>query len=186
MARSAGLTGFLSAAEFALGRVSGPGGLVAAECVRRWQTEGVVLPNPARLAVCDHIAPALAAHPGPLASAFATIEGDLRWQRRLSADPGNAAFWNGHANAMILGPGGLEVRDDLWVGATIMAPGTLYDTHTHPPAEVYLPLSPGQWWNADMDWADPGLGGFIYNPPGIQHAMRAGKTPFLALWVLPV
>ncbi len=186
MARSAALTGLLAAAETALGRVTGPGAAVAAECVRLWQTEGVAQANPSRLAVCDHIAPALKSNPSPLANAFSAIEGDLHWQRRLSADPARAAFWNGHANAMILGPGGLEDRADLWVGATIMAPGTLYDTHSHPPAEVYLPLSPGQWWNTEMDWTDPGLNGFIYNPPGIQHAMRAGAQPFLALWVLPV
>jgi hypothetical protein len=46
-------------------------------------------------------------------------------------------------------------------------------------------MSAGEWWNAEMDWTDPGLSGFIYNPPGIVHAMRAGTTPFLALWVLP-
>lgn len=186
MARSAALAGFLSAVETALGRVTGPGAAVGGECVHRWQTEGAARPNPARLPVCDYISPTLTAHPSPLATAFAAIEGALHWQRRLTADPANTAFWNGHANAMILGPGGLEDRNDLWAGATIMAPDTLYDTHTHPPAEVYLPLSPGHWWNAEMEWTDPGLDGFIYNPPGIKHAMRAEKTPFLALWVLPV
>jgi Dimethlysulfonioproprionate lyase len=186
MARSAELAGLLSAVETALNRVTGPGAGVAADCVKRWQTEGVRNFGPARLHVCDHIAPALAACPSPLAKAFAAIEGQLHWQRRLTADPANTAFWNGHANAMILGPGGLEVHGDLWVGATIMSPGTLYDIHTHPPAEVYLPLSPGHWWNAEMAWTDPGIDGFIYNQPGIKHAMRAGATPFLALWVLPV
>jgi hypothetical protein len=28
--------------------------------------------------------------------------------------------------------------------------------------------------------------GAVYNPPGIRHAMRSGKGPFLALWFLPV
>ena len=87
---------------------------------------------------------------------------------------------------MICGPGGLEVRDDLWIGATLMAPGVTYVDHKHPPAEVYLSLAPGEWWNAEMPWIDPGLGGFIYNPPGIRHAMRAGPAPFLALWFLPL
>jgi quercetin dioxygenase-like cupin family protein len=87
---------------------------------------------------------------------------------------------------VILGPDGLEERSDLYVGVTVMAPGVLYPDHDHAPAEVYLPLSAGAWWNAEMPWTDPGHGGFIYNPPGILHAMRAGPAPFLALWFLPL
>ena len=63
---------------------------------------------------------------------------------------------------------------------------TAYPPHSHPPGEIYLPLSPGTWWNAGMDWTDPGVDGHIYNAPGILHAMRAGPAPFLALWALPI
>jgi prepilin-type processing-associated H-X9-DG protein len=123
---------------------------------------------------------------GPLGKAFARLEAQLDWGRRKSADPTNLAFWDGHANAMILGPGGLEERADIWVGATLMAPGVTYPDHNHPPAEVYLPLSHGEWRNAETEWTDPGLHGFIYNPAGIKHAMRSGPAPFLALWFLPI
>lgn len=51
----------------------------------------------------------------------------------------------------ILGPGGIEERDDVWVGATLMAPLVTYVDHDHPPEEVYLALTPGEWWNAAMD-----------------------------------
>jgi hypothetical protein len=145
---------------------------------------------PQRLPVCDWLGAALStAAEGKragLAESFAAIEPRLTWKRRLSARPEDAPFWHGHANAMILGPGGLEERTDLWVGATVMAPGTTYADHDHPPEEVYLALAPGEWWNARMDWTDPGPDGAIYNPPGILHKMRAGKGPFLALWYLPV
>ena len=152
---------------------------------------GAMARRPAeRLAVCDSIGPALqAAAKGPrggLAAAFAALDRQLAWKRRQSADPANSAFWNGHANAMILGPGGLEDRADVWIGATVMAPGVTYADHDHPPEEIYLPLAAGEWWNAEMDWTDPGPEGVIYNPPGILHKMRAGTAPFLALWYLPV
>ena len=143
-----------------------------------------------QLPVCQWLDPALEiAAQGPragLARAFKAIAPGLVWRRRASADPADAAFWNGHANAMILGPGGLEDRKDIWIGATVMAPGTTYADHDHPPEEVYLSLVPGEWWNAEMDWTDPGQQGAIYNPPGIRHRMRAGDGPFLALWYLPV
>lgn len=186
MTRSPDLQAFLNAAETALGRVTGPGALIAEQVARLLGLVGQTGGGEARLPVCEWIEPAIAAQHSALSPVFAALQQRLSWGRRKTADPANAAFWNGHANAMILGPGGLEERGDLWVGATVMAPGTLYPDHNHPPAEVYLPLSPGEWWNAEMDWTDPGIDGFIYNPPGILHAMRAGDKPFLALWFLPI
>jgi hypothetical protein len=143
-----------------------------------------------RLPVCDWLGPALAAaadtQRAQVGVALGAIASGLRWTRRSSADPSEPVFWNGHANAMIMGPGGIEERDDLWIGVTLMAPDITYVDHDHPPEEVYLSLSPGQWWNAEMDWTDPGMTGLIYNPPGIRHAMRSGAKPFLALWFLPL
>ncbi|OYU17259.1 MAG: transcriptional regulator [Rhodobacteraceae bacterium PARR1] len=145
---------------------------------------------PAALPVCDHLPQAIAsAYPvrRALTTALSALAARLTWTRRLSARPEDGAFWDGHANVMLAGPAGLEVRDDLWLGATLMAPGVTYTDHSHPPEETYLPLTPGAWWNAAMDWTDPGADGLIYNPPGITHAMRAlPDQPFLALWFLPV
>ncbi len=153
--------------------------------------QGAPEPLPEPLPVVDRwLGPASElARTGPAAAvgiALAPLLPCLAFRRRKGADPANAAFYDGHANAMILGPGGIEERGDLWIGLTLMAPGTLYVDHDHPPEEVYLALTPGEWWNARMDWTDPGPEGLIYNPPGIRHAMRAGATPFLALWFLPI
>ena len=145
---------------------------------------------PLTLPVCDHLAAALdQSHPSraPVAVALRALAPHLTWTRRSSARPADGAFWDGHANAMLAGPGGLEVRQDLWVGVTLMAPGVTYVDHSHAPEETYLALTPGLWWNSDMDWTDPGADGLIYNPPGITHAMRAvPDRPFLALWFLPI
>ena len=192
--RDADVQRFLGAAEAAL-KASAPAGSAAARAGERvfarcrasvGDAGGVA----ALLPVCGWIDAALEAAEGGarqgLADAFAPLVERLEWKRRLSADPADRVFWEGHANAMICGPGGLEARDDLWIGATVMAPGVTYVDHDHPPEEVYLSLAPGEWWNAAMDWTDPGDRGVIYNPPGIRHAMRSGAGPFLALWFLPV
>ena len=121
-----------------------------------------------------------------LAGAFAAVEPRLQWYRRKTAVESDQPFYDSHANAMLIGPGGLEVREDLWVGVTVMTPQLVYPDHDHPPEEVYIALSPGEWWNAAMDWTEPGPGGIIYNPPGILHAMRSHDEPFLALWFLPL
>lgn len=184
---------FLEAAEVALMASAGAGSAAAlagervfARCQER---VGAARAAPAQLPVCGWIDAALeVAEGGPrqaVADAFAALVERLEWKRRVSADPADRVFWDGHANAMICGPGGLEARDDLWIGATVMAPGVTYVDHDHPPEEVYLSLAPGEWWNAQMDWTDPGAEGVIYNPPGIRHAMRSGAGPFLALWFLP-
>jgi hypothetical protein len=190
MQRSAELTAFLDSLLHTLSRATGPAADLAAEAARRVQTTGIPGGQPGqgpeRLPVCQHIAPALAAFGGPLAKSFAAFEHQLPWRRRASASATEQPFFDGHANAAIFGPGGPEDHPGLWIGATIMAPHVIYPNHSHPPAEVYVPLSPGEWWNSSMDWTDPGPSGFIYNPPGIQHSMRAGTAPFLALWVLPI
>jgi quercetin dioxygenase-like cupin family protein len=146
-----------------------------------------------RLPVVRHTVEAavkmLAAQASPLpelGSAFAAVEAQLAWGRRRNAEVVGEPFFGGHANAMLVGPGGLEQRDDVMVGVTVMAPHIVYPDHDHPPEEVYIALSPGEWWNAEMDWTEPGPGGIIYNPPGILHAMRSHREPFLALWFLPL
>jgi hypothetical protein len=147
---------------------------------------------PQRLEVCRYleaIYSGMAAELSPMpeiASTFAAIEPRLNWMRRSTADPSDKRFYDGHANAMITGPGGIEQRDDVWVGVTLMAPDVLYPDHSHPPEELYLAFTDGEWWNAAMDWTRPGAGGLIYNPPGILHAMRSAGKPMLALWMLPI
>jgi quercetin dioxygenase-like cupin family protein len=85
---------------------------------------------------------------------------------------------------MIAGPGGLEERDDLWLGVSLLAPHVRYPDHTHPPEETYLVLSEGDFMQGADNWMTPGIGGSLYNPPGILHAMRSGDAPLLAIWAL--
>ena len=120
-----------------------------------------------------------------VASAIKSLAPELCWRSKASDDP---AFANGHANADILGsvPEALEQRDDVWIGLSLMAPGITYPDHSHPPEEVYLALSRGFWRHEASAWHEPGLGGIVYNPRGITHAMRSSCQPFLAIWCLPI
>ena len=143
-----------------------------------------------RLPVCVHLDAALAVGTGDdglgaVIEAFRAIEPALEWQRRAAFDEtASANFAEGHANAMILGPGGLESRDDLWLGVSLMAPSVRYTDHAHAPEETYLVLSEGEFQQGDGGWFTPGVGGSFYNPPWIKHAMRSGSTPFFAFWAL--
>lgn len=120
-----------------------------------------------------------------LTNDFLRVEPMLAWYRRdhgmeNASDNINA----GHANAVIVGPGGVERRNDILIGVSLLAPSVRYPDHSHPPEETYLVLSEGKFRQGDGEWFEPGVGGTFYNPPGIVHAMRSGDKPLFALWFL--
>ena len=121
-----------------------------------------------------------------LGAAFAAIASMVPWSKRSHVGPDADRFAEGHGNAIIIGPGGAEERDDVVLGVSLVAPHLRYPDHSHPPDELYLVLSEGEWRQGDGEggWVRPGLGGTVRNPPGVVHAMRAGTRPLLAIWAL--
>lgn len=142
------------------------------------------------LAVCSWLDTAMAAGMpnetlGSLMRSFLVLSPYLSWYDRADVTgTGSANFPDGHGNAYIVGPEGLARHSSLWVGATLLAPQVRYPDHTHPPEELYLVLSDGEFCNAKSEWTRPGMGGLFHNPPGILHAMRSAETPLLAVWTL--
>ncbi|MBB5539464.1 dimethylsulfonioproprionate lyase family protein [Rhizobium giardinii] len=144
-----------------------------------------------RLPVCNrYLEDVLSAKTGNssldgLIGRFERVEPLLEWKTRAIYDnSASDGFLIGHANAMIVGPGGLENRQDVWVGATLLAPNVRYPDHDHAPEETYLVLSDGEFMRGGSDWFTPGIGGSFYNPPAIRHAMRSGEKPLFAFWAL--
>ncbi|WP_323717123.1 dimethylsulfonioproprionate lyase family protein [Paracoccus aminovorans] len=154
-----------------------------------WETVAAPGAKPARLPVCEWFDrvlddPPEAADLAALFAALRELSPLLCWRRHSGGDTASANLAESHANAMLLGPGGIEDRRDLWLGLSVLAPQTRYPDHHHAPEETYLVLSPGQFRHGDSDWFEPGMGGSFYNPPGIVHAMRSGDAPLFALWAL--
>lgn len=145
----------------------------------------------AQLPVCSHLPAAikltLQASPqlAALAAAFAQIAPQLAWQKRPSSGPNASENWpQGHANAVIIGQGGLEERGDIAIGASLLAPNVRYPDHTHPPEELYMVMAPGRFQHGDEDWQQPAAGSTFHNAPGIKHAMASGASPLLAIWTM--
>ncbi len=143
-----------------------------------------------RLPVCDHLPDALSVLTGTsslqrLLAGFQAIEPRIVWRRRED-NTGTASenYVDGHANGMIVGPGGIEVRSDVWLGVTLMSPQVRYPNHTHAPEETYLVMSDGEFQHGESSWFAPGVGGTFYNPPAIRHAMRSLEKPLFAFWAL--
>lgn len=159
------------------------------DALRTPRARGPVAPR--RLPVCRYLGEAVAtarAGSAPLArvaDAFAALEPSLAWAPRAAGGPFASESWpEGHANATIVGPKGLEDRGDLAIGASLLAPHVRYPDHDHAPEEVYLVLSPGRFQHGESGWFEPGIGGTLYNRPNIRHAMASDRAPLLAIWCL--
>jgi len=146
--------------------------------------------EPETLPVCRYLAPALvtaatgSAETAAVADAISHLVPRLQWRSRPQTTNAVEGFAENHANTLFVGIGGLEEHDNVRIGASLVAPEMRYPDHDHPPEEMYLVLSPGAWRNAETDWHEPGIGGLVHNPPGIEHAMRARDAPLLAIWCL--
>jgi hypothetical protein len=147
--------------------------------------------QPKRLPVCSYLTeaemPAQKASRvlSDLVRAFNDVEPEINWSVRTAGAPNASDNWlANHANGMIFGPGGVEERSDVMIGASLLAPNVRYPDHSHPPEEIYLVLTPGRFQHGSSDWFTPGVGGTLHNVPSIRHAMASEDTPFLALWCL--
>lgn len=196
MGRSATLNNLLSCTQAAIAaRVASD--TAPARAMRR-VAAALALPAPPRPSLtprlqpaCEFLHPALstleqrAPDLSPLAGALRLLAPELVWRQRSSDDP---VFMKSHANAALVGPepDALEQRSDVRVGISLVAPGITYPDHRHPPEEVYIVLSEGDWRQESGPWHTPGFGGIVYNPHDIVHAMRSGRSPLLAIWCLPV
>lgn len=150
-------------------------------------------PQPAQPAVLALLpaaldnARAVSAPMAVLADRIAALAPSVTWRQRQ--DPDDPGFADVHANGIVLGGPGLAQPGAYMVGLSLIAPGRAYPLHDHPPEELYLVLSPGQFRHgppdAVGDWVDVPAGGTFTNTPGLIHAMRAGPdAPLLAVWLL--
>lgn len=153
------------------------------------EAQGAPGVEPSRLPVCDWFDAATRQLPeavdlARLITSLCDLFPHMAWRTRTADSTASAGFSDNHANAMLVGPGGIENHRQAWIGLSLLAPGTRYPDHRHSPEETYLVLSPGQFRQDTADWFEPGVGGSFYNPPNILHAMRSKDVPLLALWAL--
>ena len=119
-----------------------------------------------------------------LTNALINIQPKLKWYRRPEAKNVSESFFNGHANAVIVGDGGFEVRNDVRIGVSLVAPNVDYPRHCHPPEELYIVLAPGKWMQNDKQLTLKNSGDLVHNPPNCWHAMQSLQSPLLAIWCL--
>ena len=119
-----------------------------------------------------------------IAETLACVTPRLQWFQRPSSPTDDPRFSEHHANAELFGPRGLEQREDIRIGISVLAPATRYPDHQHPPEEIYSVMSRGEWRCDQSDWYEPGIGSTVHHTPNVMHAMRSTDEPLLAVWCL--
>ena len=171
-----------------------PSGVAAlfARCHEALEKPGRPDPDagPEQVPVCRHLDDAVAVASGGAAAVarvahcLSTLSPRLGWKRREGIESDDPGFPEGHANAVLIGAGGLEIHSDVRLGVSLVAPGVTYPDHRHPPEEGYLVLSSGDWRRDHGEWFHRRSGETVHNVPNVWHAMRAGPVPLLAMWML--
>lgn len=71
-------------------------------------------------------------------------------------------------------------------GLMLLRPHGTYPLHSHPPQELYLPISgAGQWrFGGSTEFRPLGPDELVYNHPNDVHSVVAGDEPLLALYIL--
>lgn len=147
--------------------------------------------QPARRPACIHLDASYRnlenaePHLRRLAVSFQAIEPLLDWTSRAERRDSDALAEN-YAGATIVGDDGVIASEHVEIGVSILGPHMVYPDHRHPPEEVYIALSAGDWRQNDEPWHEPGIGGLVHNPANIIHAMRSGDQPLFAIWCLPL
>ena len=178
----------------------GPKAVGDTPLARGWQRVADSIPRgeieigtaqPARQPACVHLAAGYrnlenaGPHLRKLAVSFQAIEPLLPWTSRAERYDSDTLAEN-YAGATIVGSDGVIASDRVEIGVSILSPNMVYPDHRHPPEEVYIALSAGDWRQNDEPWVEPGIGGLIHNPANIIHAMRSGDQPLFAIWCLPL
>ena len=141
------------------------------------------------LPVCAHLPAALGAMAtGPLRAlepAFTALARAGRWAQNANyrAAPPHATFLGNYASLELAGLSGPLPSERVAIGVILLGPNLDYPSHVHPAEEVYHVLSGrAGWWMTGIPWRDLPAGTCIHHPSGIEHAMRTGPDPLLALY----
>lgn len=143
--------------------------------------------QPARLPACDALEEALALGRNEaerdIAETISTIAAALHWTYSYPDDPRWPRLAQSVAFTQIIGSRGLMQDDRMLMGLTLLAPQTVYPTHSHPAVEFYLVIAGTALWQAGRRQAvarPPGS--LILHPSGMPHATTTEAEPMLAVF----
>lgn len=106
------------------------------------------------------------------------------WGQTYTAADFGQNFVDNYGWLEVFGTRGHFVNDAVAAGFLILGPNLLYPDHHHVAEEVYIPLTGGtEWRKGDGGFVTRRAGEVIHHPSDVNHAMRTGEEPLLALYL---
>lgn len=142
---------------------------------------------PSGLACLRHLDRAIEIAPQaerPLVQLLARHRAALRWGQTYTASDFGEHFIDNYGWLELFGTRGHFENDRLAAGFLILGPHILYPDHHHVAEELYVPLTGGtEWRKGEGDFTPRAAGAVIHHPSNVNHAMRTGAEPLLALYI---
>lgn len=130
--------------------------------------------------ICE-IAPDMAQ---PLVRLLADSRQLLRWGQTYTREDFGPDFLDNYGWLEVFGTRGHFANDNAAGGFLILGPELVYPDHHHEAEEIYIPLTDGTGWRkGEGDFLVRGAGEIIHHPSDINHAMKTGVEPLLALYL---
>jgi hypothetical protein len=109
---------------------------------------------------------------------------ELCWGQTYGAADFGQRFLDNYGWLELLGTRGHFVHEEIAAGFLILGPHLLYRDHHHLAEEVYIALTGGtEWRKGDGGFVRREAGEVIHHASNVNHAMRTGEEPLLAIYL---
>lgn len=120
----------------------------------------------------------------PLAAFLSQYREELCWGQTYTQGDFGPHFIDNYGWLEVFGTRGHFSNDTVAGGVLVLGPQLVYPDHHHVAEEIYIPLTGGtQWRKGDGDFHVRQAGELIHHPSNVNHAMKTGAEPLLALYL---
>jgi len=120
----------------------------------------------------------------PLAKFAADHRSELRWGQTYTAADFGQHFVDNYGWLEVFGTRGHFENDAMAGGLLVLGPNIVYPDHHHEAEEIYIPLTGGtEWRKGEGEFVIREGGEVIHHPSNVNHAMKTGDEPLLALYL---
>ncbi|MEI9409443.1 dimethylsulfonioproprionate lyase family protein [Mesorhizobium salmacidum] len=120
----------------------------------------------------------------PLVQLLARRRNDLHWGQTYGEADLGKDFIDNYGWLEMFGTRGHFANDEVAAGLLILGPGIVYPDHHHVAEEIYIPLTGGtEWRMGEGSFRTREAGEVVHHASNVNHAMRTGKEPLLALYI---
>jgi hypothetical protein len=136
------------------------------------------------LAHLDRVAGVALPQARRLAGLLAEHRNEFRWGQTYTPADFGQRFIDNYGWLELFGTRGHFANSAVAGGFLILGSDILYPDHHHVAEEIYIPLTGGtEWRMADQPFRRREAGEIIHHASGVNHAMKTGGKPLLALYL---